>query len=107
MKEERLCGHAALAYRPIRDAMKDPEVVAHFQADAKTIADLRRDVGDLTEELKSANLLLGDSAFYIRRMAKIVECYNHPSRIHARAMDFVKRKLFGFERVIHTTEGEA
>lgn len=62
------------------------------QADAKTIADLRMQVGELTEELKTANTLLGDAGFYIRRMAKIIEGYNHPSRIHARAVDWLRTK---------------
>lgn len=66
------CGHAAL-YRP------GP-------------SDGTKEVAELTEELKTANLLLGDAAFYIRRMAKIIEGYNHPSRIHMRAMDWLRTK---------------
>lgn len=49
-------------------------------------------------ELNEANRLLGDSAFYIRRMARMLE--GHPSRIQLRALDFVKKKLLCFERHI-------
>jgi hypothetical protein len=68
------------------------EFTAQAQADAKTIADLRAQVNDLTEELKSANTLLGDAGFYIRRMAKIIEGYSHPSGIHRRAMEWLRTK---------------
>jgi hypothetical protein len=75
---DRPCGHAAL-YRP-------PQV------DASVVAELKQQVSELTEELKQANTLLGDAGFYIRRMAKIIEGYNHPSRIHARALEWLRTK---------------
>lgn len=108
-ERKRPCGHAAL-YRPelikqmgdaedqcrsvsVGGAMVDAdEFTAQAQADAKTIADLRMQVNELTEELKSANTLLGDAGFYIRRMAKIIEGYNHPSRIHVRAIEWLRTK---------------
>lgn len=92
MSPQKLYGHAALYRPPHSSPMNDPEVVAQMQTDAKTIADLRMQVDDLMEELKSANMLLGDAGFYIRRMAKIIDGYNHPSGIHRRAIEWLRTK---------------
>lgn len=47
--------------------------------------------------------ILGDAAFYIRRMAGMLE--GHPSRVQVRALAFVGKKLAGYERTIHGTGG--
>lgn len=59
---------------------------------AEKVLAIRAENEQLQEELKAANTLLGDAAFYIRRMARIIEGYNHPSRIHARAIEWLRMK---------------
>lgn len=49
---------------------------------------------------------LADAAVYIRRMAKIIEGYNHPSGIHRRAVAFADQRLRGYERPVTTKAGE-
>lgn len=52
----------------------------------------------IEQEFDKLNSLLGDSAFYIRRLARLSE--GHASRIDRRALEFVKKRLLGFERVV-------
>lgn len=54
---------------------------ASVQQELETLREL---CGQQQSELDTCNQLLGDSAFYIRRMARILE--GHPSRIHLRAI---------------------
>ena len=70
------------------------ELHSHERQGDGTAEELAR----VQQELAQMHGVLADSAFYIRRLAGMLE--GHPSRAQLRALEFVNRKLGRFERKI-------
>lgn len=104
---EKACEGLMKSYRSLDDnlfhkSMNSLDDIAKSRN--ATVADLRAKLGESEKRIAELQPLLGDSATYIRRMARMLR--DHPSRIQLRAIDFVTKKLSAFERHIVPMNGD-